>query len=766
MPFQSRIPEPMSVDDLRQYRWLEKLPVLGDPILGDIPFQSLTKGSTTKVYMGETKKPHVFARSPDGVLPELSQKVWGYGFAQDTIGYLGPVLIAKENEPVNIEWVNNLPAKHPFIHPMPDLAAPGSMMQRYSTGHAAVHMHGARVEEGCDGYPVRKIGKVQKTILRPPANAAQQGESETYEYPNEQPGGATLWFHDHAMDMTAKNVYAGLAGGYILRHAAEGNLPNIPCAGGKYLKDEIPLIIQDKSFTRESDSNGNRLLYGDVTFLNNRKLAAEADKITGNRDCSRGQTAFLRSDGTNDVLLPPSPEFKGNAICVNGKLWPTLEVEPRPYRFRIYNGANSRMFVLRLSNQRVEIDQSTKSIVSADDADTKGKPALPIYQIGSDGGIFSEAVELSGGLKNGKPTTKNFLVLAPGERADVIIDFSQFTKELNTGCCNEGIENILYLTNHAYTLSSGSANEQGTPLGNVGDHADEHNMMDTLLQIRFKPLSKDKPVFRHPAFQCYLDAINSDLAAIQPKVNPVPSTRTRRFIINEFPLYLTQDDAQLVHFSRGPWKAITFETPIGDENAPNVFYFGNRGFLWGGMPNATTVDQLIPPPPPQTNDYAGIPNGGPVADPADVGTATGGATPPLSIKIGTSETWEIFNLSGDVHPIHLHLVNFKVKSRETLDETVLAQVAESMKKLRPPKVVLPIDLIHPQPMSLQNAGVDKNELAWKDTVRANPGEKITLEVYFDGASPQDKDYSGNFVWHCHLIEHEDMGMMRPLKVEK
>jgi FtsP/CotA-like multicopper oxidase with cupredoxin domain len=252
--------------------------------------------------------------------------------------------------------------------------------------------------------------------------------------------------------------------------------------------------------------------------------------------------------------------------------------------------------------------------------------------------------------------------------------------------------------------------------------------------------------------------LKNDLSKIQPTVVPPAVTSViRRFIINEFPLYLTAEDKT----TKLSWKAITFETPkIATDK--NVEYSGTPGFLWGGKPQPYQIQQNSPPvsqPPPIINYYAGVPNGGPVADPDDVGAAPAHGP----IKKGTRETWEIYNLTGDVHPIHLHLVNFKVKSRESLDSTVLVAVANSM--ANPPNPLVSINLV-PSPDALKQGVVDKNESAWKDTVRANPGQKITLDVFFDAASPQGKDYSGDFVWHCHLIEHEDMGMMRPLNVKK
>lgn len=150
----SRIPEPLSTAELKKYRWRELLPELGlgggkIPIVNRVPVTPATTVPPAQIQMGETSAPHVFATSPGGGLPTLSQKVWGYAEAGAAISYLGPVVLAQEDVPVKITWQNSLPDQHPFVHPMSDLAAPGSMMSRYSTGHAVVHMHGARVEDGC-----------------------------------------------------------------------------------------------------------------------------------------------------------------------------------------------------------------------------------------------------------------------------------------------------------------------------------------------------------------------------------------------------------------------------------------------------------------------------------------------------------------------------------------------------------------------------------------------------------------------------------------
>jgi spore coat protein A len=106
--------------------------------------------------------------------------------------------------------------------------------------------------------------------------------------------------------------------------------------------------------------------------------------------------------------------------------------------------------------------------------------------------------------------------------------------------------------------------------------------------------------------------------------------------------------------------------------------------------------------------------------------------------LDTTEIWELVNLTEDVHPIHLHMVRFQVLDRRRFD----AYDYTSAGKLRftgPP--------VPPDP----------NEMGWKDTVRANSHTVTRIIVPFTG-------YPGRYVWHCHILEHEDNEMMRPFEV--
>lgn len=251
--------------------------------------------------------------------------------------YPGPVIEAFRGEHVEVEWENNLPTQHLFkIDPRIHGAMPPAPEVR-----TVPHLHGAKTASESDGLPEKWFT---------PGNKAR------YIYPNDQQA-ATLWYHDHAVGITRLNVYAGLSGFYLLRDEQERSL-NLP--EGEY---EIPLILQDRTL----DEKG-QLVYAPVM-----------------------------DDG---VPLEPGiwgPEFLGRYPVVNGTICPYLEVEPRPYRLRILNAANTRFFGLQLNLAKRVIDI----------------PQLVNFQqIGSDGGFLPGPVSL------------NRILLGPAERADLLVDFS------------------------------------------------------------------------------------------------------------------------------------------------------------------------------------------------------------------------------------------------------------------------------------------------------------------------------------------------------
>jgi spore coat protein A, manganese oxidase len=231
---------------------------------------------------------------------------------------------------------------------------------------AVAHLHGARVPTKDDGYP---------------DDWYAPGHSRTCHYPLEQES-ATLWYHDHAMGLNRLNIYAGLQGMMLLRDEREDSL-GLP--SGRY---EIPLVLYDRNFSVD------------------------------------GQLYYPTS---GDPEHPWVPEFDGDAILINGKIRPYVEVEPRLYRFRVLNGANSRFFALSME---------------------KGQA---FWQVGSDQGLLSAPVKLG------------YLNLAPAERADLLIDFSEAAGQ-QVHLKNGGLEVLQFRVGAARTARAKNGGGQASSL--------------------------------------------------------------------------------------------------------------------------------------------------------------------------------------------------------------------------------------------------------------------------------------------------------------
>ncbi len=140
-------------------------------------------------------------------------------------------------------------------------------------------------------------------------------------------------------------------------------------------------------------------------------------------------------------------------------------------------------------------------------------------------------------------------------------------------------------------------------------------------------------------------------------------------------------------------------------------------------------------------------------------------------KVGTEEEWVIINLTADTHPIHTHLASFQLVSRQAFQATkyTTAWLALNGNQMLPfpdtytPKTLDPTAYLQNKPTTAL-----PTEMGWKDTVQMNPGEVTTIRIRFtqqDGtAYPFDPTQGPGYVWHCHIVDHEDNEMMRPYTV--
>jgi spore coat protein A len=115
--------------------------------------------------------------------------------------------------------------------------------------------------------------------------------------------------------------------------------------------------------------------------------------------------------------------------------------------------------------------------------------------------------------------------------------------------------------------------------------------------------------------------------------------------------------------------------------------------------------------------------------------------------LGEYEVWRLINLTGDTHPIHVHLDPFQILTRRAIRYEIPDDGIDDF------DLAASITLGHDPDDQLDHA-VDDNERGLKDTIRVNPNEIVEIAVRFT-------TYAGRYMYHCHILEHEDRDMMRP-----
>ena len=165
---------------------------------------------------------------------------WGYGGAP----MLGPTIEARVNQPFSVQWRNDLPGTH-LLQSAIDPMVHGADPAMYPPVRAVVHVHGGHIPHTVDGGPMAWYTNPLTEPLAPngqPYAPNPDSHGDTYYYPMDQKRACTIWYHDHAQGITRLNVYAGLAGFFIVRDAEDDSL-NLP--SGAY---DIPLAFQDRIF--------------------------------------------------------------------------------------------------------------------------------------------------------------------------------------------------------------------------------------------------------------------------------------------------------------------------------------------------------------------------------------------------------------------------------------------------------------------------------------------------------------------------------------
>jgi spore coat protein A len=384
------------------------------------------------------------------------------------------------------------------------------------------------------------------------------------------------------------------------------------------------------------------------------------------------------------------PEYFGDTMLANGTVYPQVTVEARTYRFRILNACNSRFLNLQLY-----IDDGSPTGITLD------KSCNPFN---------AAALNPAASNPQGFPTS-NFLLLG-----------------------TEGG----FLPTPAFVTSNMPFN--GTPAAGSLLLAPAERV-DVLFDFSKHVGQKLILYTDAPAPFPTGDAANDYFPGWNVKVNPVnaatqvgygPNTRViMRF--NVVPA--TGVDASL---------KITKATDLTAGNDPLPVPLGVTALPPGVPVRQLTLNetfdehgrliQFLGTNRAQANGGFGQPY---MNDPTEMPQA------------GTTEVWQIANLTGDTHPIHFHLVNVQIVSRQAFNV--------SSYKGTPNLQGVPVA---PGPA----------ERGWKETVRMNPGEVTTVIMRFNLPTvpftvPVSPTTGGHeYVWHCHILEHEEHDMMRPLVI--
>ncbi len=600
--------------------------------------------------------------------PPLCTPVWGYSQTNapgvfplnGASTYPSMNIRALKGRPVKVKWVNNAPDQHLFCPDPLNAAVPcaidrtlmgtigaatandplnptksfGGPMQ--ADNAMVVHLHGGEIPPDSDGLAELWFGNARSSAAYPATafptlpvtgslTGAQQnidpifdtslikpgvtgfsngvevgnlvrpvGNSAIYNYPMVQ-AAAPIWYHDHALGKTRINVAAGPAGFFIIEDpTTEKNLglpPKGDCSVAGVLKNagvptkasacfDINVAIQDRAFNTD----------GTINFPNGLGQANPA--VVGWNPLT---------PGPNPTVHPQwVPEYFGDMAVVNGVIWPKLKVEPRPYRFRLLDGSNARCYELSLKSATLL--------------------TVPRWNlIGSDQGYLPA------------PQTVKTIVMCPGERYDAVVDFS-------------GIPAGTIIT---VSNTASAPYPAGIKPGGNGPY----KFMADIMQ--FVVVAPDATNLPAPA--PWVKPL-----ALVPRALLPAAAKARQMVLNEVLDPVTLAPLRVQIDGKRFEDAVT-ETPTR----------------------------------------------------------------------GTVETWTIVNTTVDAHPMHLHLVQFQVVSRQAFDMKGFTAALGATNPAANPQAYNLAASVTPFLKGKPRAP-EPGESGWKDTARAYPGEVLTVIAKWDG----------------------------------
>lgn len=397
------------------------------------------------------------------------------------------------------------------------------------------------------------------------------------------------------------------------------------------------------------------------------------------------------------------PEMFGDTLLVNGTVYPKFSADPRRYRLRILDACQARFFNLQL----YEDDGTGHPNFT--------KPGPDWLVLGTEGGFLARPVVVpskpllvttdADGNRTVDPVNPGgSLITSPAERWDVVVDFNGKSGKKYI-LCNDA----------PAPFPMGAA---------VNDYPNADGVGDTQILMRFEvkrdssAITPDPKFFITPATAL---AGNPRSGIDKPLAGPKPNQPVEELSWRTTPL----SPLPIPTHRRITVRQLTLNEMF-DENGRLIQMLGTNEATSLVSPGMADFSRMY----------------------VDLATETP--------KADDTEVWQIVNLTADTHPIHFHLINAQLLSRQPFDTM----------KYMDTTVGKPGKLVYTD----SARGPDPTELGWKDTIKMNPGEVTTVIMkftlpkvpFFVPFSPRTGGYE--YVWHCHILDHEEHDMMRPLVV--
>jgi PKD repeat protein/FtsP/CotA-like multicopper oxidase with cupredoxin domain len=797
---------------------------------------------------------HVALMYPNG--SPILNAVGGQVFAYDNPHYLGPVIIAQRNKPVRVKFHNYLPTGYDgnlFIPVDTTIMGAGigplglntsGLPIEYSQNRATLHLHGGNTPWISDGTPHQWTTPAGENTPYPKGVSVRNvpdmdGGNEpagtlTFYYTNQQ-SARLMFYHDHALGITRLNVYAGEAAGYLVQDPQEAAM----VASGAIPADQIPLIIQDKTFVPSASQlaaedptwnwGGNKstpwphtgdLWWPHVYMTNQNPYDISGANAMGRWDYGPWFwppfTGLVNGPVANPYASPSAPweppQIPGtpnpsivpegfmDTPVVNGEVYPYVQVGPHAYRFRILNACNDRYLNLQLyyagSNATM---WSGTTLLNGSAGEVPMVPAIPgaglppswptdgrdggvpnpnssgpsWIQIGTEGGFLPAPVVLPPQPVsydyNRRTITvldvlKTSLYLGPAERADVIVDFTGIPSGTKLILYNDApVPNPAFDPRYDYyTNDPDQVLEGGAPTTVAGYGPNTRTIMQIQINGAINSTGTYVPGLINTALPAAYGASQAPPIIPQASYNPAFNAT---YPVN--PPYVRIQDTQLTFQPANQITPGTLNPSITMELQPKSIIedfdldYGRMNAMLGvEIPRTTLQTQTSIP-----YFY--------VDPPTELFNNSINGTQISTLGDGT-QIWKITHNGVDTHAIHWHMFNVQVLNRvgwdgavkppeaydlgwkETVKMRPLEDVIVAMRPITPalpagwgqlPNSIRPLNPTTPlgSATSMEFHNIDPNN---------NPAPVVNHLI----------NYGWEYVWHCHLLGHEEFDMMRAMAV--